>query len=115
MLEKWPQRPRSARAARRQGGGVMKRLAGCMLILFCCVLAVGGDGSAAPQVKTIAVNGTNVAYIEQGQGPTLVLVHGTLIDYRYWAAQMDPFADGGHSPLRMLPAAHVNTASGVRQ
>jgi hypothetical protein len=25
------------------------------------------------------------------------------------------FSYGGHSPLRMLPAAHVNTASGVRQ
>jgi non-heme chloroperoxidase len=71
----------------------MKRWAGCMLILFFCVLGVRGDGSVAPQVKTIAVNGTNLAYIEQGQGPTLVLVHGTLIDYRYWAAQMDPFAE----------------------
>jgi pimeloyl-ACP methyl ester carboxylesterase len=71
----------------------MKRWSGCLLILFFCVLGVGGDGAAAPQVKTTAVNGTNLAYIEQGQGPTLVLVHGTLIDYRYWAAQMDPFAE----------------------
>jgi pimeloyl-ACP methyl ester carboxylesterase len=34
-----------------------------------------------------------VAYIKQGQGPTLVLVHGTLIDFRYWTEQMDPFAE----------------------
>ena len=34
-----------------------------------------------------------MAYIKQGQGPTLVLVHGTLIDFRYWTAQMDPFAE----------------------
>jgi esterase len=64
-----------------------------MLILLFCVLGVGGDGLAAPQVKTLAVTGTNLAYLEPGQGPTLVLVHGTLIDYRDWAAQMDPFAE----------------------
>src|SRR6266498_3519408 len=93
ILEELPQRPRSARATRRQGGCAMKRLAGCMLILLFFVLGVGGDGSTAPQVKTIAVNGTNLAYLEQGQGPPLVLVHGTLVDYRYWTAQMDPFAE----------------------
>jgi non-heme chloroperoxidase len=64
-----------------------------MLILLFCGLGVGGAGSPAPQVKTIAVNGTNVAYLEQGQGPPLVLVHGTMVDYRYWTAQMAPFAE----------------------
>ena len=33
-----------------------------------------------------------MAYIEQGQGPPLVLVHGALIDYRYWAAQVEQFS-----------------------
>jgi pimeloyl-ACP methyl ester carboxylesterase len=70
----------------------MKRLAGFMLPLLCLLLGVTADGAAAPQGKTITANGTNLAYIEQGQGPPLVLVHGTLVDYRYWAAQVEQFA-----------------------
>jgi non-heme chloroperoxidase len=88
----------------------MKRWAGCMLILFFCVLAVGGDGSAAPQVKTIAVNGTNLAYLEQGQGPTLVLVHGTLVDYRYWAAQVEQFS-ASHRVIAVSLRHHYPNAS----
>ena len=45
------------------------------------------------QCKTLTVNGTELAYIEQGQGPPLVLVHGSLLDYRYWAAQVDTCAE----------------------
>jgi hypothetical protein len=33
--------------------------------------------------KTLPVQGTDLAYMEQGQGPPLVLVHGTLVDARY--------------------------------
>jgi pimeloyl-ACP methyl ester carboxylesterase len=70
----------------------MKRVAALMLPLLFLLLGVGGDGAAAPQGKTITANSTNMAYIEQGQGPSLVLVHGTLVDSRYWAAQVEQFA-----------------------
>jgi non-heme chloroperoxidase len=70
----------------------MKRVAGLMLPLLFFLLGVGGDGVAAPQGKTITVNSTNLAYIEQDHGPPLVLVHGTLVDSRYWAVQVEQFA-----------------------
>ena len=32
-----------------------------------------------------------MAFVERGAGAPLLLVHGTLCDYRHWAAQMEPF------------------------
>jgi non-heme chloroperoxidase len=43
-------------------------------------------------MPTIQVNGTELAYVEQGQGHPLVMVHGSLSDYRSWDRQMEPFA-----------------------
>jgi pimeloyl-ACP methyl ester carboxylesterase len=42
--------------------------------------------------KTIHVNGANLAYIEQGTGVGVVLVHGGNTDFRSWMFQMEPFA-----------------------
>jgi pimeloyl-ACP methyl ester carboxylesterase len=42
-----------------------------------------------PGVKTLAVNGYPMAYVERGFGPTLVLVPGSLNDYRYWTPQLE--------------------------
>ncbi len=39
-----------------------------------------------------AVNGTDLAYIEHGQGQPVVLVHGGVGDYREWDLQMPAFA-----------------------
>ncbi|MGA8600383.1 MAG: alpha/beta hydrolase [Beijerinckiaceae bacterium] len=33
-----------------------------------------------------------MAYVEAGQGEPLVLVHGSLCDYRYWTLQMSAFS-----------------------
>lgn len=38
-------------------------------------------------------NGTQLEYIEKGQSEPVILVHGTLGDYRSWELQMDAFAD----------------------
>jgi esterase len=43
-------------------------------------------------MQTLHVNGYDMAYLEVGQGPPLVCVHGTLGDFRTWSAVMGPLA-----------------------
>ena len=45
-----------------------------------------------PVLKTVRANGTDVTYAEAGTGEPVVLVHGSLSDYRYWTLQMRPLA-----------------------
>jgi non-heme chloroperoxidase len=48
------------------------------------------------QAKTLHVNGTDLAYVEQGTGDAIVFVHGSLGDYRSWGLQFAPFAERSH-------------------
>lgn len=41
----------------------------------------------------VRLDGTQLEYIERGQGEPVVLVHGTLGDYRSWGLQMDVFGE----------------------
>ena len=43
-------------------------------------------------VTTLEANGYPLAYVERGSGPTVVLVHGALNDYRTWMPQMEPLS-----------------------
>jgi pimeloyl-ACP methyl ester carboxylesterase len=43
-------------------------------------------------VKSIEVNGYDMAYQVTGSGPPLVLVHGAMQDYRYWYLLVPEFA-----------------------
>jgi pimeloyl-ACP methyl ester carboxylesterase len=45
-------------------------------------------------VKSVAIERYNLAYVEAGQGEPVVLIHGSLCDYRYWTLQMPAFSAG---------------------
>ena len=62
--------------------------------LMALALVVGSEAQASETdvVKTLRVNGYDLSYIERGSGIPIVLVHGSLNDYRIWAAQMAPFS-----------------------
>ena len=45
-----------------------------------------------PQPHTILVNGTELTYIEQGDGDPVVFVHGSLADFRGWREPLASFA-----------------------
>ena len=42
---------------------------------------------AAPTMKQAIVAGVTLNYLEQGQGATVVFVHGAFSDHRNWDAQ----------------------------
>jgi len=50
------------------------------------------EAGAGPEIKKVFINGDSIHYIEQGQGPPVIFVHGSLGDYRAWQGQMDTFA-----------------------
>ncbi len=43
-------------------------------------------------LKSVRIDGADIAYLDVGQGDPVVLVHGSLCDYRYWTLQMRDFA-----------------------
>ena len=52
--------------------------------------------SQPAQLKKVFVNGTELHYLEQGQGEPVVLVHGTLGDYRTWDVHLESFSKAYH-------------------
>jgi len=44
------------------------------------------------QPRSLDANGQQLTYIEAGAGPSVVLVHGSVADYREWARQIEPLA-----------------------
>jgi pimeloyl-ACP methyl ester carboxylesterase/quercetin dioxygenase-like cupin family protein len=46
--------------------------------------------------KSLFVNGTDLAYIDRGQGPPIVFVHDTLGDYRSWQRQFAALSRNHH-------------------
>jgi pimeloyl-ACP methyl ester carboxylesterase len=47
---------------------------------------------AAPELKSVFINGDSIHYIDIGSGDPVIFVHGALGDYRTWQSQMDAFA-----------------------
>jgi|ERR1700730_12450882 hypothetical protein len=46
--------------------------------------------SPSPALQTPRVNGYDMAYLDVGNGPPLVCVHGSLCDFRIWSAVLGP-------------------------
>jgi pimeloyl-ACP methyl ester carboxylesterase len=57
-------------------------------LLAGCQSAPSPSWNLPEGVRTLPANGYPMAYLERGSGPTVVLVHGALNDYRYWTPQM---------------------------
>ena len=73
----------------------MNRMLGICLLLAACQsgpAVVPRTWELPAGVKTLQVNGYEMAYTERGAGVPLLLVHGSGVDYRYFAAQMEPLA-----------------------
>jgi non-heme chloroperoxidase len=54
------------------------------------------DSTKTPRpshIKKVEVNGTELHYIEQGEGQPVIFVHGGLGDYRTWRPQIGPFSE----------------------
>jgi len=52
------------------------------------VLMTAFPSTSLPPPKRVRVNGTELAYVERGRGQPVVLVHGSLVDYRSWKGQL---------------------------
>jgi non-heme chloroperoxidase len=53
-----------------------------------------GASSSEMQTREVRVNGLTLHYIELGQGTPVLLVHGTLEDYRTWDGQLEALSKG---------------------
>ena len=62
-------------------------------LLGACQTAYKASWDMPAGVKALEANGYPIAYVEKGSGPTVVLVHGALFDYRTWAPQLDSLAE----------------------
>ena len=58
-------------------------------------------------MHSLHVNGFDMPYLDIGQGPPLVCVHGSLCDFRIWSAVLGPLTRAHRvaSLARCLPAA----------
>jgi pimeloyl-ACP methyl ester carboxylesterase len=45
-----------------------------------------------PSMQTLHVNGYDMAYLEVGNGPPLLCVHGSLCDFRIWSCVLGPLS-----------------------
>jgi len=67
-----------------------KKLYGAAAITI--LLALSAVSAWAKKSGQVSANGLSFAYVEEGSGPPVILVHGSVSDYREWAKQMTPLA-----------------------
>jgi non-heme chloroperoxidase len=66
------------------------------------------------QMKSVAVGGTELAYLDMGQGSPVVMVHGTISDHRWWKAQLDEFSQRHRVIAYSLRHHYPNVSIGDR-
>lgn len=64
----------------------------CGALVTAGILALFAVPSSAVKDRKISANGLSFAYVEEGSGAPVVLVHGSVSDYREWSKQMAPLA-----------------------
>ena len=64
------------------------------------------------QLKTIRVNDVDLHYVETGEGDPIVLVHGSLSDFRSWGLQMRAFSKQYHVVAYSRRYHYPNTWTG---
>lgn len=75
-----------------------KLMTGCVgIFLLFSHAALMANEQSQPAVKTIKVNGYDMAYVEQGSGAPVIFVHGSLSDYRTWLHMMDDFSESNRA------------------
>jgi pimeloyl-ACP methyl ester carboxylesterase len=47
--------------------------------------SVTHQSNSAQKIETITANGLTISYVEAGSGPTVILIHGSVSDYREWS------------------------------
>lgn len=80
--------PRSANRLRSSRAAALVALS----LVFCMNAHCADAPAALPQPTAIVVNGTQLHYIELGQGEPLILLHGGQGDYRAWTVHMAELA-----------------------
>ena len=56
------------------------------------IVNLTSGAAMADELKRVAANGTELSYVEVGQGEPIIFVHGGLQDYRMWAEHLPKFA-----------------------
>jgi non-heme chloroperoxidase len=69
----------------------MFRLLVSLAAASCILLEV--TTAHADNIKRVSANGTELSYVEVGQGEPVIFVHGGLQDYRMWLAHLPKFAE----------------------
>jgi hypothetical protein len=51
------------------------------------LLALLEASSLEGKTGEVSVNGLSFAYLDEGSGPPMILMHGSISDYREWSSQ----------------------------